>query len=999
MRLKSFVSNVSVYSLSEDGTKIEYSLDGEEWKELFPLSLITPNISFEEPVGLEPGATPTVENVGDGFNVNLQFGLPKAPEVNVSSTTTIGEGNQAKVTNSGTPYAPVLNFQIPKGDTGRGITIKGFYPDLSTLQEKITSPAIGDVYCVGTAEPYTGYVWTNVYSSESQTATPAWQSIGSINKDTTILVNDLGDREDVGMTQKGVTSEMSYRTILNALIFNGTNGESSDFDKAILPVPISQRFPGQIIVNQDRLNRWIFRYNVATRTPINDETWNASTTWEEIYTCENLPEIPNLASSSQSYFRQGLENINQRFRRAGLRVDVTLNRDDENVGTYHLKYVGSDVEEDMLNDDYWGNLQNWKFIQTSDELPDQQSVLLSETLIKDKFVICDNVGGYNNGDLSDEEGAFSTEFIYCKNLNVVYYTGFAHNYSGVAFYNTNREYIGCDYRLRNSYSQGEWLTNFPVKIPKEAYWLRASSRNIIEGASISKSNTVEIRGEISFDAINNTILQDLIDTSGVYLNGETSVVTFNDDVVLKEDGDSLEFESFVYSREEQPAINDDDNQTHNVFYCLFGTKTLVPNTSNSYNNIIGFPNIGGQVMVRANDGTWIFNNPTSVSTDVWNSFRMHYNNGRIDLYVNGELVASNPAQYEFRMKYIGQGYRNYYLHAKVRNVKINGVDIDFKDKTNISFGSSSYISKYDGKQSSVDLTTIPEQYYIKTSDELTVYYRRYSNSYIAYHLYKRYKAWDADIASAGTAPNYYDNWGIEMCTEEEFDGSTFTKVRDLYRTGETELAIRVNGDAYVGGATHGYENIRNSNQTRLFNIFIDGRMIGEESESEGEFTNISVNMSSYLAHMQTQNNFLQADKEWVFADKRLKLTTKIKFLEAATVNDCMTAMLLCLRNQVTTSSIKSTDIYKVYDISMDSWVDNPENSSLKTRDANAKWIRNWSSKYSFQLTSLEDNRTTGGGMFVTTNDSSYNKIYLELAKEYSAKENEELYSVTEFENL
>ena len=221
--------------LSEDGTKIEYSLDGEEWKELFPLSLITPNISFEEPVGLEPGATPTVENVGDGFNVNLQFGLPKAPEVNVGSTTTIGEGNQAKVTNSGTPYAPVLNFQIPKGDTGCGITIKGFYPDLSALQEKITSPAIGDVYCVGTAEPYTGYVWTNVYSSESQTAAPAWQSIGTINKDTTILVNELGDREDVGMTQKGLlnlaqlidTSYSSIPIILKGVCVNVSEGATT----------------------------------------------------------------------------------------------------------------------------------------------------------------------------------------------------------------------------------------------------------------------------------------------------------------------------------------------------------------------------------------------------------------------------------------------------------------------------------------------------------------------------------------------------------------------------------------------------------------------------------------------------------------------------------------------------------------------------------------------------------------------------------------------------
>lgn len=236
--------------LSEDGTKIEYSLDGEEWKELFPLSLITPNISFEEPVGLEPGATPTVENVGDGFNVNLQFGLPKAPEVNVGATTTIGEGNQAKVTNSGTPYAPVLNFQIPKGDTGRGITIKGFYPDLSTLQEKITSPAIGDVYCVGSAEPYTGYVWTNVYNSESQTATPAWQSIGSINKDTTILVNELGDREDVGVTQKGVTENINYILYEDIGISNAYSGFAINYTNGNLIGNISESYAISIDVRK-----------------------------------------------------------------------------------------------------------------------------------------------------------------------------------------------------------------------------------------------------------------------------------------------------------------------------------------------------------------------------------------------------------------------------------------------------------------------------------------------------------------------------------------------------------------------------------------------------------------------------------------------------------------------------------------------------------------------------------------------------------------------------
>ena len=193
-----------ILKVSEDGSTIQYSYNCVKWYDLLEVDTITPKINISKPVELAPGSTPTVENEGDDFNVELKFGLPKSPEVNIGSTITIGEGNRAKVTNSGTKYAPILNFEIPKGDTGRGITIKGFYPDLPTLQEKITAPAIGDVYCVGTEAPYVGYVWTNVYNSDTQTATPAWQPIGEINKDTTILVNDLGDREDVAMSQKGI---------------------------------------------------------------------------------------------------------------------------------------------------------------------------------------------------------------------------------------------------------------------------------------------------------------------------------------------------------------------------------------------------------------------------------------------------------------------------------------------------------------------------------------------------------------------------------------------------------------------------------------------------------------------------------------------------------------------------------------------------------------------------------------------------------------------------
>lgn len=193
-----------ILKVSEDGSTIQYSYNCVKWYDLLKVSNITPKINISEPTELAPGSTPTVENTGNDFNVELQFGLPKSPEVNIGSTTTIGEGNQAKVTNSGTKYAPVLNFQIPKGDTGSGIKILGFYDTLENLKLKVTAPKISDVYCVGTAEPYHLYVWTNIYNPDTQETAPGWKDSGTMNKDTTIIVNDLGDREDVAMSQKGI---------------------------------------------------------------------------------------------------------------------------------------------------------------------------------------------------------------------------------------------------------------------------------------------------------------------------------------------------------------------------------------------------------------------------------------------------------------------------------------------------------------------------------------------------------------------------------------------------------------------------------------------------------------------------------------------------------------------------------------------------------------------------------------------------------------------------
>lgn len=49
--------------------------------------------------------------------------------------------------------------QGPKGETGQGFIVKGYYTTAAALQAAVTSPAAGDAYGVGTAEPYDIYIW------------------------------------------------------------------------------------------------------------------------------------------------------------------------------------------------------------------------------------------------------------------------------------------------------------------------------------------------------------------------------------------------------------------------------------------------------------------------------------------------------------------------------------------------------------------------------------------------------------------------------------------------------------------------------------------------------------------------------------------------------------------------------------------------------------------------------------------------------------------------
>lgn len=161
--------------VSPDKTQIEYSYNNVLWEELFPLDLITPKINIAPVAVIDASQTPNVENIGDPFNTNIQFSLPKAADIKVGTVSTLPAGSKVTVVNSGTQYHVTLDFSIPMGNTGAkgekgdGWELKGFADAVSNLPS--SGNTLGDLYLVGTATPYQAYVWRG--------STYGWVNIGT----------------------------------------------------------------------------------------------------------------------------------------------------------------------------------------------------------------------------------------------------------------------------------------------------------------------------------------------------------------------------------------------------------------------------------------------------------------------------------------------------------------------------------------------------------------------------------------------------------------------------------------------------------------------------------------------------------------------------------------------------------------------------------------------------------------------------------------------------
>lgn len=91
------------------------------------------------------------------------------------SASALAPGAQpTAVVTDGTDGGKHIAFGVPAGEPGTGMEIKGIYDTATALGAAVANPAQGDVYAVGTGEPYTIYMW------DATGGTGGWVSLGEI---------------------------------------------------------------------------------------------------------------------------------------------------------------------------------------------------------------------------------------------------------------------------------------------------------------------------------------------------------------------------------------------------------------------------------------------------------------------------------------------------------------------------------------------------------------------------------------------------------------------------------------------------------------------------------------------------------------------------------------------------------------------------------------------------------------------------------------------------
>ena len=425
-------------------------------------------------------------------------------------------------------------------------------------------------------------------------------------------------------------------------------------------------------------------------------------------------------------------------------------------------------------------------------------------------------------------------------------------------------------------------------------------------------------------------------------------VKFRDNLELSSDGDSFECEV-----------------TCGIDTALHGGYGFSQNPVQSNKIAIGvaYENLN----VRADDGEYIL----QYKPYKWHyKFKIQYSGTDILFYVDDELVSTydNTGGKTVSISQLGYVSTTYgYWNGTIHWLKVNG---------------ELYTSNYSVIHTEDKPSTSP-MLAAKSDDELIVYRELDELLYIAFPMIHATKTY-----AANQYPSYYDNWGLRQPYVCYWNGTSMMSLATLFRNGEAEIAIQVkdanNNMTYVGGSTHGFENITLSDGYREFSIIIDNKAVGEDDEfALKQVGEVVIRQYSELvpAYMNS-NPFADVVKIWKFGED-ISIYSSVKFTRSITSDRIMQGMFCVYRHingsndtdYLTDRAIKNNRPYVIYDVS-DGWDSLPENDGLKEVDHGCSQIYEYGdTPLGFSMSIKDDNRDATGGMFVATNATIYNKIY------------------------
>lgn len=283
--------------------------------------------------------------------------------------------------------------------------------------------------------------------------------------------------------------------------------------------------------------------------------------------------------------------------------------------------------------------------------------------------------------------------------------------------------------------------------------------------------------------------------------------------------------------------------------------------------------------------------------------------------------------------------------------------------------------------------SMEDMYVSKSSTQISVYKKLYGNIFVKFPFIHAQAEYTPD-----TYPSFYDNWGLRALSVWSLGGDGNTQIENIFRDGEAELAISVprgdgeSGYVYVGGSAHGFENIIEDEDGRRITIFIDNQKIGETDEIDMKpASKIEIIQESYIVQSYTNSDpWAKAIKHWIIDKNKVEIHVEFEILRQLFLDKCKTAMFCSFRHgngntsykYLTSRAIKGNHPYKVYEIE-DDWTEDSANTPLRSKDSSCRSITLYGEKGMGFRMEINDNSTTlsGAGMNVTTNSSTYNKIY------------------------